>query len=271
MGEVIKLKVVDNNESIKLKHDEVEEVTKIIEVPIPSADMDKLVDRSITELVTGVTKIGQYALANSLNLTTASGENVETIDTRAFYYCRKLTEINFPNVVTIKDNAFYNCPLTKELTFTKLVTASYSSFNSTKIEIFNAPELLTIEGSVFRETPLKHINAPKVTSIGSYAFNSCLSLLEAVFPEVTYIDDSAFYNCSKAVVIDLGKPTYIGSQVFNYVTGDVYIRTTTMCKMVGAIKYFKGRFFVPAELVDEYKVATNWSDWADKIFAIGEE
>ena len=271
MSDVIKLKVVDNNENIKLKHDEVEEVTKIIEVPIPSADIDKLVDRSITELVTGVTKIGQYALANSLNLTTASGENVETIDTRAFYYCRKLTEINFPNVVTINDSAFYNCPLTKDLTFNKLVTVGYSSFNSTKIETFNAPELLTIDGSAFRDTPLKHINAPKVTSIGSYAFNSCLSLLEAIFPEVTYIDDSAFYNCNKATIIDLGKPTYIGSQAFNYVTGDVYIRTPTVCKMASATKYFKGKFLVPAELVDEYKAATNWSDWSDKIFAIEEE
>ena len=44
MSEIIKLKVVDNDSNLKLKTDEIEEVTKIIEVPIPSEDMDKLVD-----------------------------------------------------------------------------------------------------------------------------------------------------------------------------------------------------------------------------------
>ena len=71
-------------------------------------------------------------------------------------------------------------------------------------------------------------------------------------------------------MIDLGKPTFVGNEAFNYVNGDVYIRTPTLCAMKGPTKNFKGRFLVPAMLVDEYKAATNWSDWADQIFAIEE-
>lgn len=33
---------------------------------------------------------------------------------------------------------------------------------------------------------------------------------------------------------------------------------------------FKGKFLVPAELVDQYREADNWSAWADNIFAIEE-
>lgn len=270
MSEIIKLKVVDNDESIKLKHDDIEEVTKIIEVPIPSTDVDSIISRSITSLTTGVTSIESYALSFCSQLTSVYGENVESIAQSAFAYDNKLTSIHFPNLRIIGNYAFRRCPLTKEVTFDKLEKLGSDNFGDSIIEIFNAPILTKLESN-FSRSKLQFINAPKVQILGTYAFHECYTLKQAIFPECTEAGDHAFYSCSAATTIDLGKPTFVGNEAFTYVKGDVYIRTPTLCVMKGPTKYFKGRFFVPSNLVDEYKAATNWSDWADSIFAIEEE
>ena len=133
------------------------------------------------------------------------------------------------------------------------------------------PNLISIDSSNFNRSKLRIINAPKLQRLSYGVFQECYTLEQAILPECTYLEDRVFYSCSKATIIDLGKVTTMGEKVFNYVTGDVYIRTPTICQMKGPTQHFKGRFLVPVTLVDEYKTAENWSDWADQIFAIEEE
>ena len=97
-------------------------------------------------------------------------------------------------------------------------------------------------------------------------------LKRAIFKNCRSVGKEGFYSCGDdTTIIDLGHPETIGAEAFDYVRGDVYIRTPTLCTMTGPTKYFNGRFLVPGNLVESYKAAKNWSDWADKIFAIGEE
>ena len=267
MSEIIKLKVVDNDSNLKLKTDEIEEVTKIIEVPIPSTDIDKVLDRSVDTIMTAATSIESYALAFCRQLTSVYGENVETLAQSAFAYDYKLTEVCLPNLKKIGSYAFRDCPLTKEITFKCVEQIGSDNFKNSLIEVFNAPELLKLESN-FSRGNLRIINAPKLQILGTYAFHECYKLEQAIFPECIQAGNHAFYSCSSATIIDLGKPTSIGNEAFNYVKADVYIRTPTLCTLQGPTEYFNGRFLVPAELVDVYKAAPNWSDWSDKIFAI---
>jgi hypothetical protein len=46
------------------------------------------------------------------------------------------------------------------------------------------------------------------------------------------------------------------------------IRTPTVCALQSAPESTTAKLYVPAALVDSYKVATNWSNMADRIFAI---
>ena len=56
----------------------------------------------------------------------------------------------------------------------------------------------------------------------------------------------------------------------------IYLRSNSIVNLLNTnpfsnINSDKFKIYVPADLVDSYKSATNWSTYADKIFAIPEE
>jgi len=270
MVDVIRLKVADNDLVVKTKIDTVEEVIKEIEVPIPAENVDKVLDHSVTEITTNATEIGMYALAYCDKLTSIKGDNVKVLKRNALYYCESLTHIDFPNLQELQPNSLYECPLQKIMTFPELIILDDANFQYSVTEIVIAPKLTTVKGRNFYRSKVKDFNAPLIEVLPDYFMQEAFRMVKAIFPNCAKVGNYAFSSCG-ASLIDLGKPTQIGSNAFNSVNGDVYIRTPTICKMAGATTNFKGRFLVPSELVDQYKVADNWSTWADQIFAIEEE
>lgn len=90
-----------------------------------------------------------------------------------------------------------------------------------------------------------------VTSITNYAFQGCTRLTSITLPDsVTSIGDEAFYGCIglTSVTILPITPPLLGTNAFN---------NTNNCPI-----------YVPAESVDAYKSATNWSSLASRIRAI---
>lgn len=95
---------------------------------------------------------------------------------------------------------------------------------------------------------------PVATLIGSNAFQSCSSLTTADFPAVTSIGGSAFYACSELIKLILRN-------------------TETVATLDSTNAFFLASnciIYVPDALVNDYKEATNWSTYADRIKGLSE-
>ena len=183
---------------------------------------------------------------------------IESIDKYAFNGCIGLTSITIPSGVTsIGEDAFYDCKSLTSITIPNSVTSiGYGAFiNCISLTSVTIPSGVTsIEGFVFYGcSSLTSVTIPSgVTSIGEYAFCDCSGLTSVTIPSgVTTIGDSAFRDCSSLTSITIEAttpPTLSGNSVFS---------GTNNCPI-----------YVPAESVDAYKAATNWSELASRIQAI---
>lgn len=117
-----------------------------------------------------------------------------------------------------------------------------------------------------------------VTTLRSYAFsfNETIELIK--LPNCNSVGANAFAHCSALTTLDL-QTFNIGQRDFQYCSNltHLILRSTTLCALAGSFSsYFSstkiakglGAIYVPSNLVDTYKSATNWSAAATQIYAL---
>ena len=191
----------------------------------------------------------------------ASNENITAIGNYAFYACYNLTTASFPAVTSISNYAFANCASLTSVSF---------------------PAVTHIGNYAFRNcSSLTSVSFPAVTYIGTYAFAYCSSLTSVSFPAVTYISAYAFRACSSLTTVSFPALTSIGNYAFQscrtlmslYLTNSSVATLDSSSTFVGtpmSSSIYTGTFgsiYVPASLIADYKVASNWSYYSDRITA----
>lgn len=179
------------------------------------------------------------------------------VDYSAQFVEGTLTEYENDEITSIRQNAF--------------------SF-LTNLKSVKLPNLTSIPGEGFRScSSLEVIYAPLITSIGFQTFYTCTSLETVDFPNLSSINTSCFYGCEKLKKLDLGVSPSVSPQSMRYCSSleTVILRRQILATMSSTnalegtpIESGTGYIYVPRDLVDSYKVATNWSTYADQIRAI---
>ena len=197
------------------------------------------------------TSIGRYAFDKCSNLTSVSFPNATSISDGAFYYCNNITNVGTPNATSIGDYSFYYCSSLTEVSYPNVTSiGSYAFQSCSSLTSVSFPNATSIGSIAFNKcSNLTSVSFPNATSMGSFAFQSCSSLTSVSFPNATSIGSYAFLSCSSLTTI------YVGTE------------SDTVCTLssTNAIPSSVTDIYVPANLVDSYKSATNWSNYADKI------
>lgn len=151
---------------------------------------------------------------------------------------RRTTTIRNDRITYLGNNVFYN--------YDSLAIADFPNVTSTGANVFyacyalhtvNLPSLISISTNVFGRTPLlKRLDFPSVESISGGAFSGCAKLVALILRKADAV-------CTLENV-----------SAFSY---------TPIEKSTGFV-------YVPDDLVEQYKAATNWSTYASQIKPISE-
>ena len=149
-----------------------------------------------------------------------------------------------------------------------------SMLNGTITEI-NSTVSSVISYGCRGRTNLLTVNLPNATSVGSYAFYGCNALQSVNLPKATSVPSSCFYQCTKLNRLDLGSAKSIGASSLAYCTALTVLilrRADAICTLnsssFSGVTTYKGYIYVPSDLLETYKTATNWSTYASKFRAI---
>lgn len=222
-------------------------------------DVNVDVEDRLAALVQGTIE-GEYA-----------SDEVTSVKDSAFSTCKSLTGVSFPKCTSIGANSFRGCTALESVnlpscvSFINTVSSGYFFDSANNLKSINIPNLTTIEtgtrafGGCYA---LEEFNAPNLTSLTSTIsmFTICRQLKKVNLPKLggTTINMRTFENCYVLEKVILG-----GSQLNPLDNVSAFSNAGTHIENGANI-------YVPDDLVDTYKTATNWANFADKIKPISE-
>lgn len=118
----------------------------------------------------------------------------------------------------------------------------------------------------------------QVSSVSNYAFRYCNGLTAMAFSEaLTSLGTNSFQGCSILETVDIGGTPSLSNGIFNscsalttlILRGDRLVSLPNTNVFIGTpIAAGTGYIYVPAALVNTYKSAANWANYAGQIRAI---
>ena len=254
-----------------------------------------------------VTNVGLYAFASCGSLESANLPLATTVNSYAFNSCKKLASIDLPLLTIVPQGLCAYCDGLETVSVPNAITiGGYAFQECSSLQEINLPEATIIGSSALRGCAnLKSIYAPKVTELkdyaiaetglteiteemfpvlekisGTYCFNSSDNLVSAKFAKLTSVGGCAFHRCMWLEKIDFAKAVSFAagametcSDLKAVILRDTETLSTSTVAMSNLFKNSgiasgKGYIYVPAALLEDYKVATNWIDYADKFRAL---
>lgn len=238
------------------------------------------------------TGVGDYAFSECKKLTDINIPRATNIESCAFYDCTNLTSVDFPLVTFIRNYVFWHCTSLTDIKIPQLTyVGAYAFKQCEELTSVDFPLVSHIDTEGFSScSKLTSINFPNVKTVLEGAFMFCPNLISVDLP-VASLKWNVFSTCVHLISVNIPNATSIENHAFSscYSLVKLFIsQTDQVCTLDNTdafsqcwhIRGFKderwnpeglkdGYIYVPASLLSQYKVATNWSFYASQI--IGHE
>lgn len=139
--------------------------------------------------------------------------------------------------------------------------------------VFQYFESNTSSGININKADVVNVSLPECILLNYRPFDGFANINTVYLPNCRIIRDSAFARCYYMTSISIPNCIFIGGAAFTECRNltSLTLPGSTICKLNGeAFPYTTFPIYVPASLVDTYKVAPNWSVYSSRIFAIPE-
>lgn len=226
-----------------------------------------------TVTLPNVTEIGDFGFygckATEINLVKFTG--VQSRYMTQMFANSRIEVANIPEMRYIPWYCFYGCVNLKEINFPEArVTGSNSFEGCTEVTKINLPEVIEIDSQSFQATGVTKVKLPKAQIFnGGQIFYFCNRL--------ELVDLPVFGNTELESTSYNGTPGYFNYYAFAYSNlktlilrySEKIIDNLSSNNFINTpIDRGEGYIYVPKSLIEEYKVATNWSVYADQFRAI---
>lgn len=156
--------------------------------------------------------------------------------------------------ILVSKTLLLNTPQSKDVMFEKSMDIKlvHPSKNPSQFSVVLNDLITILPQGCFYNSSVVSINLQKINKIGYQCFISCRKLNKIHLINISVIDTHSFYNCLGLQYVKIESsivPTLNSTNSFE----------GTTCK-----------FYVLDSLVDSYKIATNWSTYADRILPISQ-
>lgn len=182
-----------------------------------------------------VTKIGGFSLDSCKALESAKFTSAKEVGQYAFERDESLEEIDLPACTKLEQYAFYNCTNLSEIDGSKLLNIGNDAFDGSAVGALRAAKVTSLGSYIGKGTRMSTVDLTALTSVNANQFNGANALVELILRRTSLV-------------------TLANS---NALTG------TPLAAGVGYI-------YVPADLVNSYKSASNWSARASQIKSIAD-
>lgn len=240
------------------------------------------------------TSVGMDAFSGCTKLSEISIPRLTTIGKYAFTNCKALKQMDLSKVTTIEQyglsqvgiveatlssftaefpaNAFAGCGSLRTVVapVAKGFAGNYAFNNCAELRTAIFPEA---EGVLKNSTlsscyQLTDCQIPKCTEIEKYAMSSCYRLVQMYLPCVTTIAENAYSSCYSMKALVLSNTEAVVTLANKNAFSSCYHILGKKASSWNPSGLKDGYFYVPAALLEDYKVATNWSTYATQFRAL---
>lgn len=166
------------------------------------------------------------------------------------------------------------------LTGTATTVADWGFQNIPAAFEIDLPYLTTFGGGAFYGCKkLTKVNCPLATKGNASTFYTCAKLTDVYLPKYQSVGSYEFYGCTSLEVLDLPLVKDLWSYAFSGCTNlkKLILRLPQGCALRELSAFNNtpiasgtGFIYVPDNLVEQYKAATNWSTYATQIKPLSE-